>query len=72
MDQPNLLVNPGFDTDTSGWKTVDHGSGTTEATVDRKVKAGGKGSLRLTRESPRLHPEDGVYVKVPSGSSRSR
>lgn len=58
------LGNGGFDRNLDGWETLEGGSGRAEASLDRRVKASGKGALKLERESPRLFPLDGVVTQL--------
>jgi hypothetical protein len=57
---PLELANPGFEDGLRSWELLPHGSGATEATEDRHVRAEGKCALRLERASPRHLPEDGL------------
>jgi hypothetical protein len=68
----NLLENGTFDEDVDGWMEIALGSGTTTASRDGAVKAGGAGALKLLRTGPRLFPEDGVQAIVPDpGNAKS-
>lgn len=62
---PLELANPDFEDGTRFWSELPHASGRTAFEVDSKVKASGKAALRLTRESQRRYPEDGVRASAP-------
>ena len=54
---PMELANGGFEDGLDGWQLLGK---ETQAEVDRRVHAGGKGALLLEREDPRLFPERGL------------
>jgi hypothetical protein len=66
--------NGGFEAGLAGWSPLEHGSGAAQAEADGSVHAGGKGSARVARTSPRLLPEDGLAAElaVSSGPQRVR
>ncbi|MHC4670624.1 MAG: hypothetical protein ACYTFD_19775 [Planctomycetota bacterium] len=61
---PLALANGGFDGTARGWAKLRSPAEALAFHADSRVKAAGKGSLRLERDFPRLLPQEGVYADV--------